>query len=103
MYLHIVQEPPTNVRVTVTAPHSVVVTWNQSRTSGTTGYLVVYQTTTSYASAGRLMVTGRSTTSVNLSDLEENTPYNITVQSNSSGILSAPSDVVSVKTLSDGK
>jgi len=87
----------------VTAPHSVVVTWSQSRTSSTTGYYVIYQTNASYASAGSLMVTGHSTTSVTLFDLEENTPYNITVQSNSSGILSAPSDVVSVKTLSDGK
>ena len=63
---------------------------------------MIYQTITSYASAGKLMVTGRRTTSVTLSDLEENTPYNITVQSNSSGILSTPSDVVSVTTLSDG-
>ena len=49
------------------------------------------------------MVTGRSTTSVTLTNLEENTPYSITVQSDSIDGLSAPSMVVSITTLTDGK
>ena len=50
-----------------------------------------------------MMVTGRSITSVTLTNLEENTPYNITVQTDSSGTLSVNSDVVSVTTWKDGK
>ena len=51
-----------------------------------------------------MIVTGRSTTTVTLTNLEENTPYTITVQSDStSDGLSAPSGVVSVTTLTDGK
>ena len=49
------------------------------------------------------MVTGRSTTSVTLTNLEENTLYTITVQTDSSGTLSVNSDVVSVTTWTDGK
>ena len=86
---------------------SVVVMWDQSPSTDVTGYLISYSTDASYISESdrmrSVMVTGHSTTNITLTDLEENTPYTITVQSNSSGRLSAPSVVVSVTTLTDGK
>ena len=86
---------------------SVVVMWDQSPSTDVTGYLISYSTDASYISESdrmrSVMVTGRSTTSVTLTNLEENTPYTITVQSDSSDGLSAASDVVSVTTLTDGK
>ena len=87
---------------------SVVVMWDQSPSTDVTGYLISYSTDASYISESdrmrSVMVTGRSTTSVTLTNLEENTPYTITVQSDSSiDGLSAASDIVSVTTLTDGK
>ena len=87
----------------MTAPHSIEVTWDQALSSDATGYLISYTTTASYTSGGSVMVTGRSTTSVTLTNLEENTPYTITVQTDSSGTLSDNGDVVSVTTWTDGK
>jgi len=87
----------------VTTPRSVEVTWDQSASTDATGYLISYITTASYTSGGSVMVTSRSTTSVILSNLEENTPYTITVQTDSSGTLSVNSDVVPVTTWTDGK
>ena len=49
------------------------------------------------------MATGHSTTSVTLTNVEENTLYTITVQTDSSGTLSVISDVVSVTTWTAGK
>ena len=86
---------------------SVVVMWDQSPSTDVTGYLISYFTDASYISDSdrmrSVMVSGRSTTSVTLTNLEENTPYTITVQSNSSDELSASSEVISVTTLTDGK
>ena len=87
----------------MTTPRSVEVTWDRSPSTDATGYLISYTTTASYTRGGSAMVTGRSTTSVILTDLEENTPYTITVQTDSSGTLSVSSDVVSVTTWTDGK
>ena len=78
-------------------------TWDQSPSTKVTGYLISYTTTASYISGGSVMVLGRSTTSVTLTNLEESTPYTITVQTDSSGTLSVNSDVVSVTTSTDGK
>jgi len=86
---------------------SVVVMWDQSPSTDVTGYFISYSTDASYISESdrmrSVMVIGRSITSVTLINLEENTPYTITVQSDSSNGLSAPSDVVSVTTLTDGE
>ena len=98
---------PDNVRAVMLTATSVVVMWDQSPSTDVTGYLISYSTDASYISESdrmrSVMVTGHSTTNITLTDLEENTPYTITVQSNSSGRLSAPSVVVSVTTLTDGK
>ena len=71
---------PTNVKATVltSTPHSVEVTWDQS--SDFTGYLVSCISTASYAGAKIEIVKGGDTTSHTLTNLVENTPYNITVQ-----------------------
>jgi len=86
---------------------SVVIMWDQSPSTDVTGYLISYSTDASYISESdrmrSMMVTGRSTTSVALTNLEENTPYTITVESISSDELSAPSEAISVTTLTDGK
>ena len=86
---------------------SVVVMWDQSPSADVTDYLISYSTNASYISESdrmkSVMVNGRSTTSVALTNLEENTFYTITVESNSVEGPSAPSDVVSVTTLTDGK
>ena len=82
---------------------SVVVMWDQSPSTDVTGYLISYSTDASYTSGGNVMVSSHAITSFLITGLEENTPYTITVQSNSSGGLGAPSNVVSVTTLTDGK
>jgi len=87
----------------VKVSRNVEVTWDQSPLIDATGYLISYTTTASYTSGGSVIVTGRSTTGVILTNLEENTLYTITVQTDRSGILSVPSDVVSVTTWTDGK
>ena len=50
-----------------------------------------------------MMVSGGSTTRLTLSNLEESTPYSITVQSFTSDERSAQSTAVSVTTYTDGK
>ena len=86
---------------------SVVVMWDQSPSTDVIGYLISYSTDASYINENdtmrSVMVIDRSTISVTLTNLEENTPYTITVQSDSSDGLNAPSDVVSVTTLTDGE
>ena len=94
-------QPPTNVRATVLTPRNVEVTWTMSSSPDVTGYIISYTTTASYTSGGNMMVSG-STTSHNLTNLEEATTYNITVQATSNSG-NANSDPVSVTTYTDGK
>jgi len=86
---------------------SVVVMWDQSPSSDVTDYLVSYSTDASYISESdrmkSVMVGGQGTTSVTLTNLEENTPYTITVQADSSDGLSASSNELSITTLTAGK
>ena len=86
---------------------SVVVMWDQSPSTDVTGYLISYSTDASYISESdrmrSAMATGRSTTSIILTNLEESTLYTIHIVAESDEGPSAPSDVVSVTTLTDGK
>ena len=84
-------------------PHSVEVTWTLSSSSNVTGYLISYTTTAEYTSGGSVMVSGNSTTSGILMNLEENTLYTITVQAVTSNSGNANSTAVSVITYTDGK
>ena len=98
--------PPTNVRATVVTSRSIQITWELSSSSDVTvtGYLISYTTTASYASGGRVTVNGGSTTSHNITNLEEDTLYTITVQATTSdNRMSAHSNEVSVTTYTDGK
>ena len=74
--------PPTNVSATILSHSSVKVTWDQL--SDATEYIILYSTTTSHISDGNVIVKGGSTTSHILTNLEENTPYTITVQATTS-------------------
>ena len=102
LFTYIATQPPTNVSATVLTPRSVEVAWSVSSSPDGTGYLISYTTTASYTSDGNATVNGRSTTSHTLSNLEENTPYTITVQANSNNG-NANSNAVSVTTYTDGK
>ena len=85
--------------------HSVRVTWNPSSLlSNVTAYFITYTTNASYTSDGNLTVNGTDAASGILTDLEENTLYDITVQSISvNGIISSESNEVSVTTYTDGR
>ena len=99
--------PPTGVRTTMLRSTSVVVMWNRPLSSDVTGYRVSYSTDASYISESNRMgseeVNSPSTTSVTLTNLEENTPYTITVQTVSSDGLSTPSEEVPIITRTAGK
>ena len=99
-----VEDAPSNVNATVLTPRIVEVTWNAfPASSGVTGYLIVYTTTASYTSGGNETVNDVTTASYNLTNLEENTPYTITVRAISNSGMSGDSNVVSVTTYTDSK
>ena len=95
-------EPPTNVRVIVLTPRSVEVTWNPSLSPGISSYLISYTTNASYTIGGSISVDG-ATISHTLTNLEEGTLYNITVQATNSSGTSPNSNEVSVTTYTNGK
>ena len=93
---------PTNVKATVLTSFSVEVTWDQSPEA--TGYLISCISPASYAANKNLIVRGGDTTSHTFTNLIENTPYNITVQSlTRDGRKSDYSIEVSIKTQKAGK
>ena len=101
-----ITDAPTNVSARVLSPRSVEVTWNPSHPSFTnvTSYIIFYTTTAAYAVNGNMTVIGSNTTDATLTDLEENTPYTITIQAISArGVISGDSNEVSVTTYTDGK
>ena len=69
---------PTNVRATILSHCSVEVTWDEL--SDATEYIISYSTTASNINDGNVTVKGGSTTCHTLTNLERNTPCNITVQ-----------------------
>ena len=86
----------------VLTPQSIEITW-YPLSDDFTGYLISYTTNASYTSGGNTTVNGGNTTSIILTNLEENTLYTITVQAISDGGFSASSNEVSVTTYTDGK
>ena len=82
--------------------NSVEVTWNQS--SGVTGYLISCISLASYAGNKNVMVNGFDATNYTLTNLVENTPYDITVQGiTGDGRKSEHSIKESITTVKDGK
>ena len=96
---------PTEVKATVTVSDRVEVTWQKSLSSDVTGYLISYTTTASYVdSSNRSRSITVTTTSGTLTNLEEDTPYTITVQAiTSDNRMSANGNEVSIRTYTDGK
>jgi len=81
-------------------PRSVEVTWDHS--CGVIAYLISYTTTASYTIGGSVTVNG--TCSGTLTNLEENTPYTITVQTiGNNNRMCVNNNEVSVTTYTDGK
>ena len=80
-YIYVGLPAPTNVKATVLTPYSVEVTWDQSPDHDVTGYLISCTTTASYAGDKSVTVNVGDTTSHTITDLVENTPYDIIVQS----------------------
>ena len=95
---------PINVTATVLTPCSINGTWDQSLFSDISGYLISYPTNTSYTSGGSVAVDGVDNTSYTLGNLEENTPYTITVQytTDDDDKISTYSIAVTVTTFTDG-
>ena len=97
-------EPPNIIQATVLTPRSIQVTWESSLSSDVIGYLISYTTTASYVSGGSVMVNGVDNTTYNLTNLEEDISYTITVQATVDGIRAITNtDGVSVKTYTAGK
>ena len=93
---------PTNVKAVVLAPNNVEVTWDHLLE--TTGYLISCTSSASYAGGKNVIASGGDITSHTLTNLVENTPYNITVQGISiDGRQSDPSNEVSITTQIAGK
>ena len=98
-------DAPTNFMATMVRPRSIAVTWTPSVSPDVTGYLITYTTDASYISMNdrsQSMPVG-NITSGTLIDLEEDTTYTITVQSNSNDGLSVNSNAVTVTTQIIGK
>ena len=96
-------DPPNNVKVTVLAPNIVEVSWDPFVSTEVTSYLITYTTTAVYTTGGSITVYRHNVSKVLLTSVEENTSYNITVQTVSVNIVSRPSSVASVITWASGK
>ena len=93
---------PTNVKATVLTPNSVEVTWDHLPEA--TGYLISCTSPASYAGKKNVIASGGDTIRHTLSDVVENTPYDITVQGISKdGRQSDPSNEISITTQKTGK
>ena len=79
------------------------VTWDTpSPFSNVTDYVIVYNTTASYAMNGSLLVNGINTTNGTLIGLEESTFYTIIVRAISNTGRSGDSEEATVTTYTDG-
>ena len=93
-----------NVSATVITPRSIEVTWNAfSATSDIIAYFILYTTTASYTTGGNVTVNGVSISSYILTNLEEYTSYNITVQTITINGINDKSNEVSVTTYTASK
>ena len=106
--IYVAVQPPSNVRAMVLGPRSIQITWEPPLSNDdddVTGYLISYTPAATYASNGNVTVNS-DTTTLTLTNLEENTRYTITVQATTSDSrMSGITDEVSesVKTYTDGR
>lgn len=96
-------DPPNNVKVTVLEPRIIQVSWDPFTSQEVTGYLITYTTTVVYTTGRNVTIDGRNVSKFLLRDLEEDTSYNITVQSVSEDKVSGPSKMMSLITWTSGK
>ena len=96
-------DPPNNVKATVLAPKIIEVSWDPFVSTEVTSYIITYTTTAVYTTGNNVTVHGHNVSKVLLRNLEENTPYSITVQSVSANTVSGPSIVASLMTWPSGK
>ena len=95
--------PPTNVIIASLTSHSVTITWKPTsspRVIGYINYYISYATKATYANGGSMRVKG---TKAIITNLEENTEYDITVYAIISGKMSFKNPKVTIITYSDGK
>ena len=97
--------PPTNVHATMVTSQSIQITYEPSPSNGVTGYLISYITDAQYVDNNeRSRSATVSTTSYNLTNLEEDTLYAITIQATTDdNRMSTNTNEVSVRTYTDGK
>ena len=97
--------PPSNIRVEVLTPRSINVSWQPILSSQVVGYVVSYISTVQYARSGDVTISGAAVSHTVIEKLEENTLYNITVQSvtGTNNSVGDVSDVVTVLTWANGK
>ena len=96
-------DPPNNVKVTVLTPNIIEVSWDPIVSEEVSGYYVTYNTSATYASGNNITIHGYNVSKALLNSLEEDTLYNIHMQSISQNKVSGPSNVVSANTWTAGK
>ena len=101
MYVGI--DPPNNVKVTVLASKIIEVSWDPVVSEEVSGYYITYNTSAAYARGNNITIYGHNVSKALLKSLEEDTLYNINVQSISQNKVSGPSNMVSASTWTAGK
>ena len=96
-------DPPNNVKVTVLTPNTIEVSWDPILSEEVSGYYITYNTSAAYVSGNNITIHGYNVSKALLNSLEEDTSYNIHVQSISENKVSTPSNMVSASTWTAGK
>ena len=96
-------DPPNNVKVTVLAPKIIEVSWDPVVSEEVTGYYITYTTSAAYARGNNITINGNNFSTAILISLEEDTLYNINIQSISQNKVSGPSNMVSASTWAAGE
>jgi len=87
----------------VLSPKSINVSWQPILFTEVTGYVVSYTGSVRYAGGDTMTVSGATVSHIAIENLEENAIYEITVRSVTNNTFSDASDIISVRTWSDGK
>ena len=92
--------PPTNVIIASLTSRSVTITWKPPSSPRVINYYISYATKATYAGGESMRVKG---TKAIITNLEENTEYDITVYAIIYGKMSFKNPKVTIITYSDGK
>ena len=103
LILLLTESSPTVTVAIVLSPRSIRITWTPPISTATiTGYTIVWDTREDFADDGSTTVTSNTTT-YDIDGLEEFVTYDITVNAVHGNTPGPPSDVVTLRTLSDSK